>query len=986
MRYILLTLLFLRLLSAPVYAQRSTSLLERYNMSCLDLTIGLPHDHVNDIFVDSQGFVWVSSYGGGAVRYDGYSFKAPSQGDSRSCLCFAEDRHHRLWIAYDEGTVVIDLNTMRRVVPSFGKGNIGSLLQRASVKVYCDSKGALWQVARDSIYRYEFDHAGHVSNISRCRYQGNTPYITIRDIENNGNVWVSTSLGLSRLTAVGSTLKMTPIHTVLQTLKGLFVTDILRQGSHVWIATNQGLYDYHLYDNTLHTYRHTLDERSLSHDHATSLALTADGNLLVGTLRGICLFDASHSDFFRWNSSTASCPLPSDFVRCLLNYEGQLWIGTETAGIVRLLPKPLLLQNYVHQPNNPQSLSPNPVNAIYAADGALWVGNVEGGLCRMVKGESGGEHSDIFQHWTTANSSLSHNSVSVLEPDTHGRLWIATWGGGINYIPLKGNALPQPLVFPADYQRQTNYIGALAYDRYNDALWIGSNDGIFLYDLKTGKIEDPFPGNRNIRGCIGACVDHTGHLWIGSITGVCDINLRARRNGSYSFRYLRHKLDKPQSAVIDRITCICEAKDGTLWLGSDGYGLYHRIVDKGGKERFEVLTTDDGLANNSVKGVVDDDQGRLWVTTNNGLSLYDPSQHTFVNYGERDGLLCQRFYWNAAVKGVDGAIYLGSTKGLTEIRGENMDAVYPEHLTFTGLMVDNQEVTSFNSSILDADISHADKIQLHESNKSFALSFSALSYAGKTQHYIYRLRGFEEDWTALKPGEHTVRYTSLKPGTYVFEVKNSTEAGLEGQTISIEVVITPYFWKSWWFLLLCFIMLSVASVFFFKQRLMALRRQEAEKLLIPIKKVLEDSDAPEALQMRIQNILHHHERMKESRHRSVETDKQQTQPAKSFMERATDILEHHYMDSQFDITEFADAIGMSKSLLAKRIKEETGQSTTQFIRNYRLSVARDLILENYADRNITEIAYKVGFNDPKYFTRCFTSLYGTSPSTYKSTR
>jgi AraC-like DNA-binding protein len=104
------------------------------------------------------------------------------------------------------------------------------------------------------------------------------------------------------------------------------------------------------------------------------------------------------------------------------------------------------------------------------------------------------------------------------------------------------------------------------------------------------------------------------------------------------------------------------------------------------------------------------------------------------------------------------------------------------------------------------------------------------------------------------------------------------------------------------------------------------------------------------------------------------------------MERATDILEHHYMDSQFDISEFADAIGMSKSLLTKRIKEETGQSTSQFIRNYRLSIARELILENYANRNIMEIAYKVGFNDPKYFTRCFTSLYGTSPSTYKVSR
>ena len=179
------------------------------------------------------------------------------------------------------------------------------------------------------------------------------------------------------------------------------------------------------------------------------------------------------------------------------------------------------------------------------------------------------------------------------------------------------------------------------------------------------------------------------------------------------------------------------------------------------------------------------------------------------------------------------------------------------------------------------------------------------------------------------------------------------------------------------------VVLTVAFLYFYRLRVAVLRRQEAEKLLIPIKKVLEESDAPEALQTRIQNILTNQERMKESRQRSVETDKQQTKPAKSFMERATDILEHHYMDSQFDVTEFADAIGMSKSLLAKRIKEETGQSTSQFIRNYRLSIARDLIQENYANRNIMEIAYKVGFNDPKYFTRCFTQLYGTAPSTYK---
>lgn len=983
MKVSLLVILLMQLLSLPARSSQSDMLVERYNMTRLDLTVGLPHDHVTDIFVDSRGFVWVSSYGGGAVRYDGYSFMAPQQGDSRSCLGFSEDRHQRLWIAYDEETVVIDLKKMQRVVPKYGSHDIGALLRRASVKVYCDSKGAMWQVARDSIYRYEFNESGDVTSISRCRYQGNTPDITICDIENNGNVWVSTMLGLSRLHLQGNSLQFSPIHAVLQTLKGLYVTDLLRQGSLVWIATNQGLFSYDLYNSTLQTYRHTSDKRSLSHNHATALALTSDGHLLVGTLRGICLFDATRSDFVCWNSSTAGNPLPSDFIHCLLNYDGQLWIGTETAGIVRLTAKPLLLQNYVHQAGNPMSLPSNPVNAMYAShDGTLWVGNVEGGLSRLMVNDErlpGG-----FVHWTTTNSALSHNSVSVLQPDAHGRLWIGTWGGGINSIALQGNAQPQRLVLPADIQRQTTYIGVLAYDRFNDALWIGSNDGIFLYDLKTGSIEDPFPNNRNIRGCIGACVDHNGHLWMGSLSGVCDIDLRAGRadKGKFRYRHLRQKLDKPQSKVIDKITCIYETKDGTLWLGSDGYGLYRRVVDKSGKERFEVLTTDDGLANNAVKGLVDDNQGRLWITTNNGLSVYDPRQHTFINYGERDGLLCQRFYWNSATKGPDGTIYLGSMRGLTAIRGENTEATNPVRLSFTHLVVDNQEITSANSSILDSDISQAEKIRLHESNKSFSLSFSTLNYARQTQHYVCRLKGFEDDWTVLKPGEHTVRYTSLKPGTYVFEVKTATEAGQEGQTISIKVEVTPYFWKSWWFMLLCLMALSVLFIWFYRLRLASLRRQEAEKLMQPVRKALEESDDPVQLQSRIQNILDTHEYLMQSFHRTVEADKQQTVKSKGFMERATEIMEQNYGNSEFGIDEFAEALGMSRSLVSKRLNHEAGQSTSQFIRNYRLSVAKRLLLDNWANRNITEIAYKVGFNDPKYFTRCFTRQYGCSPSAF----
>ena len=473
---------------------------------------------------------------------------------------------------------------------------------------------------------------------------------------------------------------------------------------------------------------------------------------------------------------------------------------------------------------------------------------------------------------------------------------------------------------------------------------------------------------------------------MGCLSGVCVIDLYSRPSGKGDFKYRRlsNKLDQPESAVIDKISCFCETKDGELWLGSNGYGLYRRVVNGDGKETFEVLTVDHGLANNAIKGIVEDVQGRLWITTANGLSVYDARTRTFNNYSESDGLLSQQFYWNSAVKGPDGAIYLGSVAGLTEVRGENTDAKYPIHLTFTRLMVDNQEITAANSDYMDADISQATHIRLHESVKSFAIDFSTLTYAGETQgHYSYRLRGFEDDWTPLKPGEHSVRYTSPKSGNYIFEVEYTTGADAETQVISIQIEVEPYFWKSWWFVLLVVMLLAGVAVWVYRRRMAAMRLQEAEKLLMPIRRVLDESEDPEQLQQRIQNILDNHERLRKSYHKTVEADKEETMRTnKPFMERATEIMEQNYMNSEFGITEFAEAIGMSRSLVSKRLSEETGQSTGQFIRNYRLSIAKKLLLENVANRNITEIAYKVGFNDPKYFTRCFTRQYGHSPSTY----
>ena len=971
-RHIVLCLLLL-LFSVGTSA---TMLTERYNVSYLDLKNGLPHNNVSSIFVDSSGFLWVGTYGGGLVRYDGYGMMSPVMWlKSNSCKSIAEDRFKRLWVAFDEGTNIIDLRTMSGVFPETLDKHLQQLLSESSTKTYCDAMGRLWLVTYSTVNMLTFDEKGHVAKICSYAYYGNTPDVSIRDVEGNGRPWIGVDGGLFRLVEKNGKLVREEISPQFRVLNGLYITDMMKRDNYIWITTNHGLFRYDPYQQQMTVYR-------LSHDFLSSLALTSDNRLLVGSLSGVNVYDDATDGFSVWNTAS-NPPLKSDFVHCLLVDKGLIWVGTESGGIAKLVPRQLLLQNYVHTASS-ASLSPNPVNAMYVEpDGTLWVGTVEGGLNVRRKREEGRGKGEEFVHLTKENSSLSHNSVSALVADDKGRLWTGTWGGGLNVVDLTSQTVHK-VEMSEQQARLTTYIGALAYDSYNDALWIGSNDGIFLYDLKTGQLMEPFEGCDLIRGCIGSVIDKDGVLWMGCMRGVCAVDLKSKKGGKFSYRNLMYRLDDPDSRIYEKISSFCESRDGTLWLGSNGYGLYRRMVDKDGKERFEVLTQADGLVNNAVKGIVEDRNGRLWITTQNGLSVYDPHLKTFTNYTQADGLVSSQFYWNSAVIAPSGTIYLGSEAGVIEVTGENPEAARQGHLVFTRLMVDNQDIMA-GSDYLDADISIAKVIRLSEGNRSFSIDFSALNYGYETQGiFSYRMKGFDSEWTLLKSGQHSVRYSALPVGDYTFEVKyESALSTVEAETISIEIVVKPHFWNSWWFRLLLSALFVVLIIHIYNRWVTELKRREAEQLMQPIRKVLEESKDPKQLQQRISNILDNQARYQKSVTRSVEADQEEVMKnTKPFMERVMAIMEQHYMDSEFGVQEFCDALGMSRSVASKHLNAEAGLPAGQFIRNYRLNMAKELLSTKTGNRNITEIAYAVGFNDPKYFTRCFTKMYGVSPSAY----
>lgn len=982
-RYIfsLIAALFITLSS---FAQGS--LPSRFNVSYLNMAAGMPNNFADDIFQDSYGFVWISTHGGGLVRYDGFNYMNFNLGSSgislrsNSCRNVYEDHFKRLWIAFEEGPQVLDLKTMQPVIPPCENEKVEAQLNKAlknlCTRMYCDAKGNVWMVSFNLLTRISFNEKGEVNRVLSISYPYNAPDLGLCDVYRNGTAVMCNNGVVSEFSVQNNQLVAKNISSLFPKLDFRYAGAIIFHHGKIWLGTNRGLYnsakqEFHA-SGTVH---------SLQHEVVTSLAITEDDKLLVGTLCGVDIIDDKTGTIEHWNCSSVN-PLSSNFVNSLLSKDGQIWVGTETGGITKLAPRQLQLEFFKHDAANPASLSPNAVNAMYAApDGTLWVGTVEGGLNALAPG------SRNFTHYTMANSGLPHNSVSTLAADNRGNLWIGTWGTGIAVMNLQQPGRIIPLVVDAKHQSFLNFAGVLVYDPINDGMWLGTNDGLFFYDLKRQQLIEPFKGCLNVRGCIGSLITRDGKLLMGCVQGMVEINLKSRipGKGDFAVKYHQYKLDDPKSGVIDKILSFCLAKDGKIWLGSNGYGLYCYNYNKEGKTYVKSFTTNNGLANNTVKGIVEDNQGMLWIATDNGLSIFNPKTETFSSYSRKDGLLSSQFYFNGAIRDAKGKIYLGTDEGLMAVTGVNHAVHNSARLRFTELLVDNQPVFA-GSDYLDDDISIAKRLCIHESDKSFTIFFSALNYGNDTQGvYLYRMKGYENDWVQLKPGQHSVRYSTLPAGSYQFEVKYipSFDSDKE-QVISVDIKVTPYFWKSWWFVSLMVIAFIAFLLYIYTSRLEKMRERKVEELYRPIEAALKDSDEPGKLQSRIQMILENQKRYQDSQKKSIEADRKQVaEKERPFMDIVMEVMEKNYDNSEFGVQELANEMRMNRSVLSKMLNAEAGQPTAQFIRNYRLDIAKKMITENVANRNITEIAYRVGFNDPKYFTRCFTKQYGESPSAFK---
>lgn len=393
----------------------------------------------------------------------------------------------------------------------------------------------------------------------------------------------------------------------------------------------------------------------------------------------------------------------------------------------------------------------------------------------------------------------------------------------------------------------------------------------------------------------------------------------------------------------------CIDYEGCLWIASSS-GLIFKS-DKG-KDKFKLVSFDGALDDCTILKMLIDKQ-YLWIVTNKKILKYNLRTQSFLDYATTDpNVRVHLFRGQAACSdGVKG-IYAGGHNGFIHIDGRKDAPLYNTEIIpeVTDIKVNNQSIFFEREPAKNT----IRKVFLSPNERNIEIFLSSLEYGlQKKRRIAVKLEGIDKDWGYLNADKHSAFYNKLPKGTYSFRIKYADEANNWTECTSPLVIVQLPSWYETWVAYTIYFLL-VLGIGYWAQRyyLNHLKKKNAAKLKEELSRVMDLSTQPKAAD-------------------------------KKFLQQIADIVKAHLEESEFDLDHLSKELNMSKSTLHRKMKAITGLTPLDFIRNIKMKQACRMLTEH--ELSISEIAYALGFTNPKYFTKCFKEEFGMTPTEYQST-
>ncbi|WP_418696817.1 hybrid sensor histidine kinase/response regulator transcription factor [Bacteroides sp.] len=751
----------------------------------LSVREGLSSRQVFQINKDSVGFVWAYTHMG-IDRYDGNEIKHYGLGETddskdhiQSSTIMTCDKAGNIWVALKNGKVyAYDRQTDSfRLRVDLSK----SLPSTALYNILFDAGNHLWLCTSDGIYSWQ-EKTG--ASLAGLKGHGVNCLVQVSDEQ----FFAGTTKGAYQLTKGAAVHSFTeqPVELPME----MHVEELCTSGSRLFLGTfSNGVF---VLDRTSQQIQSLND--FVPHVPIRAFAKAKDGTLLIGADgAGVFKVDAvtgellNHYTTDEDDEKSLNGNTVSDI--CVDEYGG-IWVSTSTNGISYLGSDIPDIHRITHTRNNSNSLKSDHVNVLFQdSEGDCWYGTNNGVSLYQSK----------LQKWTHFLDGLGHSAkvVLALAEDANGSIWVGGYGTGVYCIHKKTGRVRkiETRNQHSDKGMATDYIYAIYSE--GDNLWFGGIEGeLTCYDTRTdtyayypmdciGDIKPGKDGTLLIAACEGLAVfdKTTGETqWY-------------RQFGDVSLHY--------------PIRCLIRSLSGDIWMATDGEGLIRFNPDN---KEVHTYTTNDGLASNSINSLLEDNEGRIWFSTEKELYCLDLAENVIINANDFLGISWGYYNPNAAVKLDNGYLAFGTAEGaITFAPSLNFGQHDSLDLIFTDFKLLYESVKAgLEGSLLKTNINDTQEVGLKYNQNSFSISFSAINFTSPHRiRYEYMLDGYNEQWEHSNT-VRSVNYMNLSPGSYTFCLRAFDK--YTGQQIgerSLEIVINHPYWISWWALLIYFILIAV---------------------------------------------------------------------------------------------------------------------------------------------------------------------------------
>jgi ligand-binding sensor domain-containing protein/signal transduction histidine kinase/DNA-binding response OmpR family regulator len=790
---------------------------------------GLPNNSVTAIVQDNYGMMWFSTFNG-LVRFNGYDYKVFSHKASDTNT-IADNYVSCLELAYD-GCLLIGHENQGFSIFNHETGLFQRFLNKPN--------------DRNSL------HSNHIFSL----------YGDKKD-----QIWIGTDIGLDKLDLKTGRFEYYPLGSN-KTNTQMFVSSIIEEedGKLLLLVSGETVVRFDPKNcTTQFVFSARFPKERLRINKGGIIYIDNKENLWIGTeSQGLIKFNEKTGEVKYYN--TANSAISSNVVMHIVqDHLGRIWVSTDGGGLLKYNENTNDFESYRYDAENKSSISSNAVYALCEDNtGNIWIGNYGSGL-NIIKpnkqrfelynnigsnalsyksvlsfaeadngnvwvGTDGGglnlfhPKTKRIEHFTKENSGIGSNIIKSLARDDYGNLWIGTYASGLCMANFNKKEfkqfLPTPQMDATSVEKLS--IWALAKGANGD-LWIGNLDGGLDHYVASKRQFNHYTHDETFAvlknsSIVALLRDSHNQIWIGmeGKPGLCKLNPETGE-----IVYFTHQKNNINSLPNSFVQTIIEDSEGKIWVGLEQGGV-SVLVDEN-KNKFTNYTQKDGISGTTTYGILEDRHHNLWITTDQGLCVFDPVTKTCHYFDKSDGLQSVEFAMNAMYKDKDGFFYFGGTDGFNRFHPDSIK--YNNHVPnvfISRLKVFNKEVEfkkETNGKVyLTKPVYLTDTILLDRYDNVFSLEFTAIDYANPEKNkFAYRLEGLEKDWNYVDASKRTATYSNLAPGTYIFHVKASNNDGLwNEQGRKLTVIVSPAWWQTWWFrVILALFILTILYLYFY---------------------------------------------------------------------------------------------------------------------------------------------------------------------------